>query len=440
MATENVTTASASSSDTCKMEESVNQQKTLETDASNGPLNQPPHPHIFPVSSPDKQDIECESPRPTPISDSKDPIVNNSVLTSVGPENLLTTSVPASGTCKVEEISNKERTHESDASNVSLNQPPHTDTLCPDNQEMECEYPKPTPRSESKQPLIVPENLTSTSASASDICKMEDLLNEKRSLEANPTNGSVTQSPQSKVFLVSSPVVLDIEREFPSTGPRPETKEPVVISSVLTSATPENLTKQHMDLPDAFVSPKSGPPTGGPRPEIEAVVVSSVLTSAAPENLIKHHMDSPDAFVSPKSDPPTGELDAMKSDFKCEQNIQKELYCESESIVLTRGNMLIDPSCGAESIDVSDVLESLMEEQRCGTSYMQGTTDLEDFLATSAEEEPQCSSPIPLSPWGEPSYYQGDAIDSALWGVQDDPINDMWSLLSPRPMLQSSSG
>ncbi|PVH33359.1 hypothetical protein PAHAL_9G634700 [Panicum hallii] len=448
-ATEHVMITSASASDTCKMEEFVNQQKALETDASNGPLNQPPHSHSFPVSSPDNQDIECKSPRPTPISDSKDPIVNNSVLTSVGPENLPTTSVPASGTCKVEEISNKERTHESDASNVSLNQPPHTDTLCPDNQDMECEYPKPTPRSESEQPLmnnsgltsIVPENLTSTSASASDICKMEEILNEKRSLEANPSNGSVTQSPQSKVFFVSSPVVLDIEREFPSTSPRPETKEPVVVSSVLTSATPENLTKQHMDLPDAFVSPKSGPPTGGPRPEIkETVVVSSVLTSAAPENLIKQHVDSPDAFVSPKSDPPTGELDAMKSDFKCEQNIQKELYCESESTVLTRGNMLIDPSCGAESIDVSDVLESLMEEQRCGTSYMQGTTDLEDFLATSAEEEPQCSSPIALSPWGEPSYYQGDAIDSALWGVQDDPINDMWSLLSPRPMLQPSSG
>ncbi|KAG2544124.1 hypothetical protein PVAP13_9NG789300 [Panicum virgatum] len=428
MATKNVTTASASSSDTCKMEECVNQQKTLETDASNGPLNQPPH---------------------SPTSDSKDPIVNNSVLTSVGPENLPSTSVPASGTCKVEEISNKERTHESDASNASLNQPSCTDALCPDNQDMECEYPKPTPRSESEHPLmdnsgltsIVPENLTSTSASASDICKMEEILNEKRSLEANPTNGSVTQTPQSKVFLVSSPVVLDIEREFPTASPRPETKEPVVVSSVLTSATPENLTKQHMDLPDAFVSPKSGQPTGGPRPEIkETVVFSSVLTSAAPENLIKQHVDSPDAFVSPKSDPITGELDAMKSDFKCEQNIQKELYCESESIVLTRGNMLIDPSCGAESIDVSDVLESLMEEQRCGTSYMQGTTDLEDFLATSAEEEPQCSSPIALSPWGEPSYYQGDAIDSALWGVQDDPINDMWSLLSPRPMLQSSSG
>ena len=462
MATENVTTASASSSDTCKMEECVNQQKIHETDASNGPLHQLPHSNISPASPPDNQEIgrECpprsdskeplldnlmitstatelvmttsasasdtckmeefvnqqktletdasngplNQPPHSPTSDSKDPIVNNSVLTSVGPENLPSTSVPASGTCKVEEISNKERTHESDASNASLNQPSCTDALCPDNQDMECEYPKPTPRSESEHPLmdnsgltsIVPENLTSTSASASDICKMEEILNEKRSLEANPTNGSVTQSPQSKVFLVSSPVVLDIEREFPSTGPRPETKEPVVISSVLTSATPENLTKQHMDLPDAF--------------------------------------------VSPKSDPPTGELDAMKSDFKCEQNIQKELYCESESTVLTRGNMLIDPSCGAESIDVSDVLESLMEEQRCGTSYMQGTTDLEDFLATSAEEEPQCSSPIPLSPWGEPSYYQGDAIDSALWGVQDDPINDMWSLLSPRPMLQPSSG
>ncbi|OEL16106.1 Zinc finger CCCH domain-containing protein 44 [Dichanthelium oligosanthes] len=395
--------ASASASNTCKMEELMNQQKTLETDASNAPLNQPPDSHSFPVSSPDNQDIECESPSPTPRSDSKEPFVDNLVLTSAGPENLPTTSAPASGTCKVE-ILNKERTLEADASNVSLNQPPHSSIfpLCPVNQDMECEYP--SPRSKIEQPLmddsgltsIVPENLSSTSASASDLCKMEEILNEKRTLVAYASNGSVTQSPQSKVFLVSSPYVLDIERGFPSTSPRPEIKEPVVDSSVLTSAVPENLTKQHVDSPDAFLSPKSGPPTG--------------------------------------------ELGAMKSDFKCEETIQKELYCESESTVITTGNMLIDPSCGAESIDVSDVLESLMEEQRCGTSYMQGTTDLEDFLATSAEEEPQCSSPIALSPWGEPSYYQGDAVDSELWGVQDDPINDMWSLLSPRPMLQPSSG
>nr|CAB3502255.1 unnamed protein product [Digitaria exilis] len=389
---ENPTAASVSASDKCKMEEFVNQQKTLETDATNDPLNhpaslnQPPHSHIFPVSS-DNQDIECGSPCPTPIADIKDPLANDPVLTSAGPENLLTVS----STCKVEEILNKERTLDGDASNVSLNQPPHGSTLCPDNQDMECEYPSPTARSETEQPLmdnsgltsIVPETLTS--ASASDMCKMEMTLIEKRTLEANPSNGSVIQSSHSKVLLVSSP-----EREFPSTGARPEIEEPVDLSSVLTSEAPENLTKQYVDSSEAFVLSKASPPNG-------------------------------------------------ESDFKCEQIIQRELCCESESTVVTRGDMIIDPSCVAESIDVSDVLESLMEEQRSGTLYMQGTTDLGDFLATSAEE-PQCSSPIALSPWGEPSYYQGDAVDSALWGVQDDPINDMWSLLSPRPALQPPSG
>ncbi|CAN6314309.1 unnamed protein product [Urochloa humidicola] len=442
-APENSMTASASASDTCKIEEFVNQQKILKTDASNAPLNQLPNSHICHVSSSDNQDIECESPPPTSTCNSKETLVDNSVLTSAGPENLPTTSAPASNTCKVEEMSNKERILEANASNVSLNQPPRSSTLCPDNQDMECEFPSPTPRSESEQPLMdnsgltstVPE--TSTSASASDLCKME-ILNENKALEANPSNGSVIQSHQ---MVLSSSDVLDIEREFPtSPGPVAEIKEPVVVSSVLPSAAPENLTKQVVGSPDGFVSPKSGPPTGVPRPEVkEIVVVSSVLTSAVPANL-KQHVDTLDAFVSPNSGPPTGELDAMKSDFKCELTIQEELYCESEPTVVTRGNMLIDPSCGAESIDVSDVLESLMEEQRCGTLYMQGTTDLEDFLATSAGEEPQCSSPIALSPWGEPSYYQGDAIDSALWGVQDDPINDMWPLLSPRPTLQPSSG
>jgi hypothetical protein len=368
-APEDLTIASASASETLEME-FVNQRNAIETDASNAPLNQP-HPK----------------------SDSKDPLVDKSVLTSAGPENL---------TCKVGEILNKERTPEADVSNVSLNQPPNSSFSCPDNQDMECENPSLTPRSESEQPLmdnsgstsIVPENLTS--ASTPDICRMEKILNDKRTVEANLSNGSVIESPQPKVFPVSSPDVQDVECEFRSTSPKPEIKE--------------------LD------------------------VVSYVLTSAASDSLTKQHMDSPDAFVSLKSDPPTGGLGAMKSDFKCEETIKKELYCQSESTVVTRGNMLIDLSYGAESIDVSDVLESLMEEQRCGTSYMQGTTDLEDFLATSVEEEPQCSSPIALSPWGEPSYYQGDAVDSALWGVHDDSINNMWSLLSPRPTLQSSSG
>jgi len=384
-----------SASGTCKMEEFVNQQRPIKADASNASLNQPPHCHIFTVSS-NNQDIECECPSPTPRSDSKEPLVENLVLTSAVPENLLRSSAVAcaSDTCKME-ILNKKRTFEADA---SLNQPPHSSIFASssgDNQDNVCEHPSPSPRPEGEQPLMdnsgltstVPQNLTS-SASASKICKMEEILNEKRILEANPSNGSITQSPQSKVFLVPSPDIL--EREFSSKAPRPEFKEPAVDSSGLTSAAPENL-------------------------------------------MTKQHVHSPDAFVPPKSCAPTGELGDTKSDFKGEEIIQKEQYCESESIVATRENLLIDPSCGAESIDVSDVLESLMEE-RGETSYMPGS--VEDFLAASAEEEVQYSSPIALSPWGEPNYYQGDAVDSALWGIQDD----MWSLLSPRPMLQPSSG
>lgn len=378
--------ASASASGTCKMEEFVNQQRPIEADASNASRY---------------QDIECEYPSPTPRSDSKEPLMENLVLTPAVPENLLTSSAVASDTCKMEML-NKKRTLEADASDASLNQPPHSSVFASssgDNQDNVCERPSPSPRPEGEQPLmdisrltsIVPQNLSSTSASASDICKMEEILNEKRTLEANPSNGSITQSPQSKVFLIPSPDIL--EREFSSETPRPEFKEPVLDSSWLTSAAPGNLTT-------------------------------------------KQHVHSPDAFVPPKSGGPTGELGDTKSDFKDREIIQKEQYCESESIVATRENLLIDPSCGAESIDVSDVLELLVEE-RGGTSYMPGS--IEDFLAASAEEEPQYSSPIALSPWGEPSYYQGDAVDSALWGIQDS-INDMWSLLSPRPMLQPSSG
>jgi hypothetical protein len=391
--------ATTSASDTCKMEEFVNQQKALEADATNASLNQPPH--IFTVSS-DNQDIERECPSPTPRSDCKEPLMDNSVFTSVAPGILATSSASASGTCKMEEFVNQQRPIEADASNASLNQPPHSSVFASssgDNQDNACERPSPSPRPEGEQPLMdnsgltstVPQNLTSTSASASEICKLEEMLNEKRMLEANPSNGSITQSPQSKVFLVQSPDIL--ERGFSSETPRREFKEPVVDSSGLTSAAPENL-------------------------------------------MTKQHVHSSDAFVPPKSGAPTGKLGDAKSDFKGEEIIQKEQYCESESIVATRENLLIDPSFGAESIDVSDVLESLMEE-RGGTSYMPGS--VEDFLAASAEEEPHYSSPIALSPWGEPSYYQGDAVDSALWGIQDS-INDMWPLLSPRPMLQPSSG
>jgi hypothetical protein len=184
--------------------------------------------------------------------------------------------------------------------------------------------------------------------------------------------------------------------------------------------------------------------------------------------------------------------DVLESVFKQEiaglkgehSNIQKELH--EESIIVTRDNMLIDPASCAESVHVSGVLESVSNLEKTylegegsdiqkelhegstlgtrentapcgestdvpgaleslielnrGTLCMDAIAAIEEFMTTSAEDQPQCSSPIALSPWGESGYYQGDAVDSALWGVQDDPINDMWSLLSPTPAPQHLSG
>jgi hypothetical protein len=184
--------------------------------------------------------------------------------------------------------------------------------------------------------------------------------------------------------------------------------------------------------------------------------------------------------------------DVLESVFKQEMtglkgehsNIQKELH--EESIIVTRDNMVIDPASCAESVHVSGVLESVSNlektylegegsdiqkeshegstlgtrentapcgestdvpgalesliEQNRGALCMDAIAAIEEFMTTSAEDQPQCSSPIALSPWGESGYYQGDAVDSGLWGVQDDPINDMWSLLSPTPAPQHLSG
>ncbi|KAL6660267.1 hypothetical protein ACP70R_002389 [Stipagrostis hirtigluma subsp. patula] len=404
-APENSNTASTPASDKCKMEKTLNKERAVETVASNGSFIGSPQSKVL-VSSPDNLGIEREFPSPTPRSENKEPVVDNSGLSSAPPEILSTTSVSASDTCKMEVDLNKERTLGTAALNGSFIQSPQSMVLLvpsPDNFGTEREFCSPTPRSENKEPVLdtsglssaPPENLSTTSVSASGTCKMEVDLNKERTLEADALNGPFIQSPQSKVLLVPSPKNLDIEREFPSTTSTSENKEPVMDSSRLTSAPPES------------------------------------LTTKAPG-------DSLESFASPKSGPLPVELGVIESDFRGEDEIiQKELY--NESTVVTTGDMVIDPSCGTESMDVSDVLESLIE-QTCGTSYMNETTALDDLLATSAEEEPQCSSPIALSPWGEPSYYQGDAVDSALWGVQDDPISDMWSLLSPRPTLQPSSG
>ncbi|XP_044983888.1 zinc finger CCCH domain-containing protein 20-like [Hordeum vulgare subsp. vulgare] len=164
-------------------------------------------------------------------------------------------------------------------------------------------------------------------------------------------------------------------------------------------------------------------------------------------------------------------------------NIQKELY--EESALVTRENVVTDPAICAGSVHVSDVLEPVFDlektylggegsdiqkelhegstlvtreymavnpapcpestdvsltEQNRGTLCMDTLAAIEQFMTASPEEEPQCSSPIALSPWGESGYYQGDAVDSGLWGVPDDTINEMWSLLSPTPAPQHSSG
>ncbi|EMS45712.1 Zinc finger CCCH domain-containing protein 20 [Triticum urartu] len=113
-------------------------------------------------------------------------------------------------------------------------------------------------------------------------------------------------------------------------------------------------------------------------------------------------------------------------------DIQKELH--EGSTLVTREYMAVDPVPCAESTDVS------LTEQNRGTLCMDALAAIEQFMTASPEEEPQCSSPIALSPWGESGYYQGDAVDSGLWGVQDDTINEMWSLLSPTPTPQNLSG
>uniref|UniRef100_A0A0D9XLG8 Zinc finger CCCH domain-containing protein 44 n=1 Tax=Leersia perrieri TaxID=77586 RepID=A0A0D9XLG8_9ORYZ len=167
-------------------------------------------------------------------------------------------------------------------------------------------------------------------------------------------------------------------------------------------------------------------------------------TSVAPdESTTKAHEQSSTAFVSETSGPPSGKTDGLQQpkdtsfllerDLKAGDSITRTEQLKEGSTTFKRENMTVNPISDTEAI-VSGVLGSLTE-----TYNLHEETPLENFTPTSAEEEqPQCSSPIALSPWGEPSYYQGEAVDSALWGVQDDQSNDMWSLSSPTPALQPS--
>ncbi|ONM05184.1 Zinc finger CCCH domain-containing protein 20 [Zea mays] len=149
--------------------------------------------------------------------------------------------------------------------------------------------------------------------------------------------------------------------------------------------------------------------------------------------------------------PPTSKIDSLQplKERSCptERDSITQLEHLFEENVVKRNNEVVNPVSDAEGIAVSDVLESLTEQDcekysthgaDCEKYSTHGAAPLQNLVPASAEEEqPQCSSPIALSPWGEPSYYQGEAVDSALWGVQDG--NDMWSMPSPTPGLQPSS-
>ena len=173
---------------------------------------------------------------------------------------------------------------------------------------------------------------------------------------------------------------------------------------------PDALNASVTQLPGSKIDPLLSPGTQdqypSPTPKLgrkQPSMNKSASTSVAPEDsAAKAYDDSSMAFVSETSCPPSSKI------------IGLQLLKETQS------------SCVKE---------------HCETYKMHEAAPLENSTPASAEEErPQCSSPIALSPWGEPGYYQGEAVDSALWGGQDDPSNDMWSLSSPTPALQPSAG
>ncbi|PNT67689.1 hypothetical protein BRADI_3g30620v3 [Brachypodium distachyon] len=228
---------------------------------------------------------------------------------------------------------------------------------------------------------------------SSNSSKTEKTMDLHKTCPADASKAPVHQLPEPKIDLVSYP---GTQEQYPSPTPKLERKESSMNKSGSTTVEPEDsATKAYDRSLTAFVSETSGQPS--------SKIVDLQLfkeTSCVEERDLKH-----------------GGVPLAKRD-----------------------NIIVNPVTDAEAIAVSNVLESLTE-QNCGTYNMHGATPSENFAPVSVEEErPQCSSPIALSPWGEQSYYQGEAVDSALWGVQDDPSNDMWSLSSPTPALQPSSG
>lgn len=237
---------------------------------------------------------------------------------------------------------------------------------------------------------------TCTSSSS----KTKETMNTQKTFPPDALNGSVNQLPGPKIDPVLSP---DTQDQYPSPTPKLERKQTSMNKSQSTFVAPEDSAMKTI----AIVSEISGPPSS----KIFGLqLLKETQTSCVEER-----------------------------DIKDEGSVAQTEQLKGVATSAKRHNITVSPISDVEAIAVSEVLES-STGQHCGTYNMHGATPLENFAPASAEEErPQCSSPIALSPWGEPGYYQGEAVDSALWAVQDDPSNDMWSLSSPTPSLQPSS-
>ncbi|KAF8672168.1 hypothetical protein HU200_049735 [Digitaria exilis] len=253
--------------------------------------------------------------------------------------------------------------------------------------------------SQSGAPAYLPQPVPSLSTSNSS--KVAATINQHKACRPAASNTTFDKDPEPKNVPMVSLKTQDVECEKPSPTPKLERKE----TPMNQSRSPEDLaTKPCVHSSVSSVSE----PSGSPASKIDSL--QSVKEKSCLEG--RHLIDG----------------DSMT---------QMEHLLEN---TVNGNNKSVNHVSDAEGIAVSDVFESLTE-QNCERYSIPEAMPLENFVAPSAEEEqPQCSSPIALSPWGEPSYYQGEAVDSALWDVQDDPGNDMWSMPSPTPALQPSSG
>ncbi|CAN6298813.1 unnamed protein product [Urochloa humidicola] len=246
----------------------------------------------------------------------------------------------------------------------------------------------------------VPSTCTSNSG------KTEATMDQHKACRPDASNAPFNQQPEPKIGSLFSLEPQDVECQYPSLTPKLERKETSINQLGLISVAPEDLaTKACVRSSMSFASEPSGPP-------------ASEIDSLQP---LKERSC----------------LEETNSRDRESVTLMKHLF---EDTTLKRNNKVVNPVSAAEGIAISEVLESLTE-QSCEKYSIHEAAPLENFVPPSAEEEqPQCSSPIALSPWGEQSYYQGEAVDSSLWGVQDDHGNDVWSMPSPTPALQPSSG